>query len=172
MADSGNHTVRKIKTDGTVSTLAGLARSSGSSDGTGSAARFNFPMGVSVDSNNSVFVSDSRNQTLRKITPGGVVTTLAGLLEMLAAPMRSAVLPASTIRQALRLMRAVRCTSVIPGTMRSARSRRAARSAHGRACPSTAAARMGAAALHDSTFRAISASTRSGTSMWLMPATT
>jgi len=79
VADAGNHTVRKIAPDGTVSTLAGLAGSSGSNEGTGSAARFNVPIGVAVDSSHAIYVSDSGNQTVRKVTPDGVVTTVAGL---------------------------------------------------------------------------------------------
>jgi sugar lactone lactonase YvrE len=79
VADSGNHTIRKITTGGVVSTLAGLAGSTGSADGTGSAARFSSPLGVAVDSAGNVFVADSSNFTIRKITPDGVVSTLAGL---------------------------------------------------------------------------------------------
>ena len=58
-------------------TLAGSA-SVGSADGTGATARFSGPSGVAMDSQNNVFVTDSGNETIRKITPGGVVTTIAG----------------------------------------------------------------------------------------------
>ncbi|HVU25758.1 MAG TPA: hypothetical protein VHE13_16630 [Opitutus sp.] len=78
VADSNNHAIRKITPDGDVSTLAGLAGSSGSADGTGSAARFNYPCGIATDRNDNLFVVDTRNQTIRKITPDGVVTTIAG----------------------------------------------------------------------------------------------
>jgi len=76
---NNNNTIRKITPAGVVTTLAGLARSSGSADGTGSATRFFSPQGVAVDSAGNVYVADFRNCTIRKVTPGGVVTTLAGL---------------------------------------------------------------------------------------------
>ena len=78
VADTDNHTIRKITTGGVVSTLAGLAGVSGSADGTGSSARFYQPQGVAVDSAGNVYVADTGNYTIRKITPAGVVTTLAG----------------------------------------------------------------------------------------------
>jgi len=79
VADSANNTIRKITPTGVVTTLAGLANSDGSTDGTGSAARFNYPYGVATDNGGSVYVADSFNNTVRKITPAGVVTTVAGL---------------------------------------------------------------------------------------------
>src|SRR5437660_602145 len=62
-----------------VGTLAGLARSLGTNDGTGSDARFKYPSGVAVDSSGNIYVADTLNQTIRKITPDGEVSTLAGL---------------------------------------------------------------------------------------------
>ncbi len=80
VADSLNHTIRKISASGTVSTLAGTAGSSGSSDGVGAAARFNHPTGIEVDTSGNVYVADATNNLIRKIAPDGTVTTLAGLV--------------------------------------------------------------------------------------------
>ena len=79
VAEYGNHTIRKITSAGVVSTLAGLALHIGSTDGAGAAARFSYPQGVTVDDAGIVYVADTGNSTIRKITPDGVVTTLAGL---------------------------------------------------------------------------------------------
>jgi hypothetical protein len=78
VADAHNQTIRKVSPVGMVTTLAGLAGRSGSADGTGSAARFYNPQGVAVDSAGTVYVTDSSNNTIRKVTPAGAVTTLAG----------------------------------------------------------------------------------------------
>jgi streptogramin lyase len=78
VCDSFNHTIRKITSEGMVSTFAGTALSSGIADGTGSAARFNNPTGITIDSSDNLFVCDNANYTIRKITPVGVVTTFAG----------------------------------------------------------------------------------------------
>ena len=78
VADTENHTIRKIAPDGTVSTIAGLAGSSGSADGTGSAARFQYPTGLALSPTGNLYVADTANHTIRQITPAGVVTTFAG----------------------------------------------------------------------------------------------
>lgn len=78
VADSGNHTVRKINPAGTVSTLAGNAAQRGSSDGSGAVARFFEPAGIAFDTGGNLYIADSRNQTIRKIDPTGVTSTLAG----------------------------------------------------------------------------------------------
>ncbi len=78
VADSTNYTIRKIDPDGNVTTLAGVAGSSGSADGTGNAARFRSPLGLDVDSAGTVYVADADRYSIRVVTPAGVVTTLAG----------------------------------------------------------------------------------------------
>ena len=78
-ADFGNHTIRKITSDGVVTTLAGLAENPGSTDGEGAAARFSAPYDVAVDETGNVYVADTSNHTIRKITPAGMVSTLAGV---------------------------------------------------------------------------------------------
>jgi DNA-binding beta-propeller fold protein YncE len=79
VADTDNDTIRRITPAGVVTTIAGTAGQSGSTDGTGAAARFFVPQGIAVDpTTGDVFVADSGNDTIRRITPAGVVTTLAG----------------------------------------------------------------------------------------------
>jgi sugar lactone lactonase YvrE len=82
-ADSYNNTIREVTPVGTswvVTTLAGLATGGpGNADGTGSAARFSYPLALAVDGARNVFVADSDNNTIREVTQAGVVTTLAGL---------------------------------------------------------------------------------------------
>src|ERR1022692_4917202 len=78
VADTLNYSVRKITSGGVVTTLAGTAGTPGSADGTGSAARFDRPLCAAVDGSGNVYVTDDNNNTVRKITPGGVTTTLAG----------------------------------------------------------------------------------------------
>lgn len=77
VADRFNHKIRKVTTAGVVTTLAGSG-TVGSFDGTGSAASFNEPWGVACDTSGNVYVADTKNYKIRKITSTGVVTTVAG----------------------------------------------------------------------------------------------
>ena len=88
IADSGNHTIRRIKhvlsfeacpQARDVSTLAGAPGQPGSADGIGSAARFNTPRGLAATADGTVYVTDAGNHTVRRITPDGTVTTIAGV---------------------------------------------------------------------------------------------
>lgn len=76
VADTGNHAIRKVTPDGTVSTLAGGER--GFADGIGKAARFNGPVGIAVDDAGIVFVADTYNDRIRRIARDGTVMTVAG----------------------------------------------------------------------------------------------
>jgi sugar lactone lactonase YvrE len=78
VADTGNNTIRMITSAGVVSTLAGTAGSYGSADASGPLASFKSPGGVATDAAGNVYVADTVNSTIRKITPAGAVSTLAG----------------------------------------------------------------------------------------------
>jgi streptogramin lyase len=81
VANTSGHTIRKIAMPAcSVSTLAGLPGTSGSADGTATAARFSYPRGVAMDGDGSVLVADSSNAAIRRVTQGGEVTTVAGVL--------------------------------------------------------------------------------------------
>jgi len=78
VADTANSTIRKVTSAGTVTTLAGSSQQPGAQDGTNGSARFNQPWGLAVDNSGNVWVADTFNDTVRRITPAGVVTTIAG----------------------------------------------------------------------------------------------
>ena len=78
VCDYGNHTIRKISPSGDVTTIAGKASQSGAADGTGTEARFFKPEGVAVGADGTLYVADTYNFTVRKISKNGDVSTLAG----------------------------------------------------------------------------------------------
>jgi sugar lactone lactonase YvrE len=78
VANSGGDTIREIATNGLTSTLAGLPGHADSTDGDANNARFSNPGGLAVDGRGNIYVADAGNNTIRKISPAGGVTTLAG----------------------------------------------------------------------------------------------
>lgn len=78
IADSGNNIIRCIKTDGTVTTIAGKAGINGMLDGNGSDALFYNPCGITVSKDNTIYISDTGSSTIRKINKNLDVTTVAG----------------------------------------------------------------------------------------------
>lgn len=76
VGDVANHSIRKISVDGQVTTLAGGRK--GYSDREGELAMFNHPHGVAVDSENNVYVADSHNNVIRRVSPDGIASTVAG----------------------------------------------------------------------------------------------
>ncbi|MFC3461189.1 NHL domain-containing protein [Massilia haematophila] len=78
VAERGGATIRKVSQQGVAVTLAGSAGTPGSADGAGSAARFNEPTRLEVDIDNNLYVTDTGNSTIREVSAGGAVTTLAG----------------------------------------------------------------------------------------------
>jgi TolB-like protein/sugar lactone lactonase YvrE len=79
VADCDNHAIRKITLDRNVTTFAGQMGQGGHADGPANAAKFKFPTGIAVDSAGNVYVADIGNHVVRKITPAGIVSTLAGV---------------------------------------------------------------------------------------------
>ncbi|SHG10741.1 NHL repeat-containing protein [Pedobacter caeni] len=77
VVDQGNNCIRKITSEGVVTTLAGGA-GNGFADGPGATAKFNNPQDIAVDVANNLYVTDYGNNRIRKITPAGVVSTYAG----------------------------------------------------------------------------------------------
>ena len=78
VADTGNHTIRRIAPDGTVTTLAGSSGLPGSVDGLGALARFNAPNGLAVAGSGAMYIADSQNHTIRFMAVDGTVTTYVG----------------------------------------------------------------------------------------------
>jgi len=85
VADKGNDVIREITPAGVVSTLAGQPNNPGSADGTNGSAQFDYPFNITVDGATNLYITDSINQTIRKLAPVGanwVVTTIAGQVQI------------------------------------------------------------------------------------------
>ena len=97
ITDTWNSTIRKIAAGGVVTTLAGSPLIFNAMNGQGSAARFDHPEGIVVDAAGAIYVADTGNHAIRKITAGGLVTTYAGTLKVAGyqdGPAASALLSA------------------------------------------------------------------------------
>ncbi|HEX9171031.1 MAG TPA: hypothetical protein VF861_00050 [Telluria sp.] len=92
VAETASSTIRRVTMDGVVTTLAGGAGQTGNLDGATTAARFNLPADVAVARDGSLYVSDTGNRTIRKISAAGVVSTLAGSAGVCGAADGSALL--------------------------------------------------------------------------------
>lgn len=79
VADTGNHILRQVAMNGVVTTYAGLAGTPGNTNGTLAEARFRSPLGLKRDAAGNVWVADSGNHTIRRITSAGMVETVAGV---------------------------------------------------------------------------------------------
>lgn len=82
VSDKDNHVIRRVTQGGVVTTIAGLGETFGTANGVGSVARFTFPRGLVVDSGGVIYVADTSNRVIRKITTAGEVTTLAGIMRV------------------------------------------------------------------------------------------
>ncbi|MCL2625593.1 MAG: IPT/TIG domain-containing protein [Cystobacterineae bacterium] len=79
VADTHNHCIRKVTPDGGVSTFAGTCETEGFGDGPASTAQFCYPRGLALDTLGNLYVADERNWRIRKVTPSGEVSTVAGI---------------------------------------------------------------------------------------------
>ena len=82
IAEHLTHTIRKIDTKGVVSTIAGIPYIPGEEDGQGREAQFFRPYGLTLDNQGNILVADEWNHKIRRVTPEGVVTTVAGIGEV------------------------------------------------------------------------------------------
>lgn len=79
VCDVGDNTIRMVSSSGTVTLYAGIPSLTGSNDGSATTARFNLPSALALDGDGNLFVADFGNSVIREITPGGTVSTVAGL---------------------------------------------------------------------------------------------
>ena len=79
IADAGNNRIRKVSTNGIITTVAGNGTSGYSGDGgTATSAKLNVPTGVAVDRNGNLYIADTRNNVIRKVATNGIINTVAG----------------------------------------------------------------------------------------------
>jgi hypothetical protein len=169
VAEPASATVRKITPQGVVTTLAGAIGAVGYADGAGSAARFNMPSRLDTDAQGNVYLTDSGNSVVRKITASGEVTSLAGNGTCGSADGRERSAQFCNPK-GIALDHFGTCGSRTPATTRCAASTSTATSAPWRARRACAAAQTGAATRRASAIRRTSTSTNGGMCMWSTPA--
>ena len=79
MTDDINNLIRAVTPAGAVTTIAGSGQA-GSQNGLGTQASFNDPAGITIDALGNLYIADANNNLIRKITPAGMVSTVAGIL--------------------------------------------------------------------------------------------
>jgi hypothetical protein len=125
VSDLCNNTIRAVTAAGDTSTVAGNRGTVGASDGTGLAARFWGPSGMALDAAGNLFVADYNNALIRKVTPGGAVSTYAGAVPHYGSADGTGAGQVSGIHAESPPMRLATCMSRMAITP-SARSRRPA----------------------------------------------
>lgn len=91
VADTGSHTIKQVTDDGAIAIIAGVEGTSGDVDGPASSARFNGPIGLAVNADGSIYVSDTYNDRIRLIKDG-MVSTVAGSVRGFADGIRAAAM--------------------------------------------------------------------------------
>ena len=100
IADTNNHRVRRIDHGGTIVAFAGSGRAAyGGDGGPATAADLNLPTGLAFDAAGNVYIADSGNNRVRKVSPNGTITTVAGdgTSSVLAAPSAVAISPSGVL---------------------------------------------------------------------------
>ena len=79
ISDGNNHKIRKVDTSGIITTVAGNGSPGYSGDnGPATAAMLNYPEGIAIDGAGNLYIADSSNSRIRKVSPSGIITTFAG----------------------------------------------------------------------------------------------
>ena len=115
IADTGNHAIRRLAAN-QLTTFAGSSGSAGAVDATGPAARFSGPTGLARDAAGNLYVADTGNHTIRRISSDGTVTTIAGQAGAAGSADGAGPVARLMVRAAWRSTAAAPCTSPTPGT--------------------------------------------------------
>ena len=79
ISDSNNNRIRRVSPEGIITTVAGIGTAGFSGDGgPATSAQLRYPLGIQLDANGNLFIADAHNNRIRKVTPAGIITTVAG----------------------------------------------------------------------------------------------